>query len=183
MQRYLWVWHCALLVLCCLLLPAPARAATSIIVDEPGFYGRLDLGGFPSPRLLYPQALIIDRVATPPAPVYLRVPPGHAKNWAKHCHRYNACRQPVFFVDETWYNDVYVPRYREMHARPGPMRQHVGPSPGQRPVKVKEQKKAVQVKAAPGQAKVKANQGNSGNANRGKGRGNSNANPGKGPHK
>jgi hypothetical protein len=31
-------------------------------------------------------------------PLYLHVPPGHAKKWSKHCARYNACGQPVYFV-------------------------------------------------------------------------------------
>jgi len=47
--------------------------------------------------------------------VYLHVPPGHAKNWAKHCHAYGACGQRVFFVQDAWYNDVYVPTWRERH--------------------------------------------------------------------
>ena len=33
-------------------------------------------------------------------PDQMYVPPGHAKNWAKHCGRYNACGQPVYFVKE-----------------------------------------------------------------------------------
>jgi hypothetical protein len=28
----------------------------------------------------------------------MHVPPGHAKNWSKHCSRYNACAYPVYFV-------------------------------------------------------------------------------------
>ena len=31
-------------------------------------------------------------------PLYLHVPPGHAKKWSKHCGRYNACGRPVYFV-------------------------------------------------------------------------------------
>jgi hypothetical protein len=44
-----------------------------------------------------------------------RVPPGHAKHWNKHCRKYNACGQPVYFVQDRWYQQVYVPRYREIH--------------------------------------------------------------------
>ncbi len=47
-----------------------------------------------------------------PQPIYLRVPPGHRKNWRKHCLRYGACGQPVYFVGDNWYNNVYVPSYR-----------------------------------------------------------------------
>jgi hypothetical protein len=42
-------------------------------------------------------------VAEPVQPVYLWVPPGHQKNWSKHCSHYNACGTPVYFVKEDWY--------------------------------------------------------------------------------
>ena len=99
---------------------APALAAdvgVSVSVGQPGFYGRIDVGNFPQPQLIYPQPVLIQRVpvAVAPQPIYLRVPPGHAKNWRKHCYRYDACSQPVYFVRDDWYNNVYVPRYRTLH--------------------------------------------------------------------
>lgn len=102
-------------------LPAvPAIAAdvgVSISVGQPGFYGRIDIGDFPKPQLLFPQPVIIAPVVgIVRPPIYLHVPPGHAKDWAKHCHKYNACGDRVFFVRESWYNDVYVPHY---HAKQG----------------------------------------------------------------
>ena len=33
-------------------------------------------------------------------PLSLYVPPGHQKNWGKYCGRYNACGQPVYFVQK-----------------------------------------------------------------------------------
>ena len=84
----------------------------SVTVGQPGFYGRIDIGGAPPPRLVYAQPIVIQPVAVAQAPVYLRVPPGHQKHWAKHCAQYNACGQPVYFVQEGWYNQVYVPYYR-----------------------------------------------------------------------
>ncbi len=76
--------------------------ATVSGVLAPGVYGRIDIGGAPPPPVLYPQPVLIARpavaVAVPPPPLYLYVPPGHAKNWAKHCGKYNACGQPVYFV-------------------------------------------------------------------------------------
>jgi len=48
-------------------------------------------------------------------PIYLRVPPGHAKKWSKHCHEYNACGEAGLFVQDKWYNREYVPRYQEQH--------------------------------------------------------------------
>lgn len=71
----------------------------------PGVYGRVDIGNAP-PAVLYAQPVIITRPARPVAvqPVYMHVPPGHAKNWAKHCHKYNACSQPVYFVKSAEYD-------------------------------------------------------------------------------
>ena len=68
----------------------------------PGVYGRINIGNAPPPPLLYAEPVIIQRpaVVVPRAPIYMYVPPGHAKNWSKHCARYNACSQPVYFVQE-----------------------------------------------------------------------------------
>ena len=100
------------------LLGAPARATDvgiSIGIGQPGFYGQIDIGGFPRPPLLYPQPILIERVPYYRPPIYLHVPPGHANHWAKHCHRYGACGERVYFVPGNWYERVYVPRYRERH--------------------------------------------------------------------
>lgn len=51
-------------------------------------------------------------VAIAPAPLYLRVPPGHERNWGKHCRKYDACGRPVYFVQDDWYNNVYSKQYR-----------------------------------------------------------------------
>lgn len=76
-------------------------SATVEGVLAPGVYGRIDLGNAPPPPVLYAQPMIITRpaVGVPQRPLYLYVPPGHAKNWAKHCGKYNACAQPVYFVN------------------------------------------------------------------------------------
>ncbi|HEY0878663.1 MAG TPA: hypothetical protein VGE10_09445 [Zeimonas sp.] len=89
----------------------------SVEVGQPGFYGRIDIGTAPRPVLVYPEPIIVQPapVAVVRQPIYLRVPPGHAKNWSKHCRRYEACGQPVYFVQDRWYEDVYVPRYRSEH--------------------------------------------------------------------
>jgi hypothetical protein len=94
----------------------PAFAGVSISVGQPGFYGRIDIGNyFPQPRFIFPQPVIIqaEPVDVVLPPIYLHVPPGHARNWRKHCYKYNACGQPVYFVEESWYNNIYVPYYRE----------------------------------------------------------------------
>lgn len=96
---------------------APALAAdvgVSIGFDQPGVYGRIDIGRVPAPPVLvYPQPIVVapTPVAVYRQPIYLHVPPGHARNWDRHCRRYQACGQPVYFVQDGWYRDVYVPAY------------------------------------------------------------------------
>lgn len=113
---------------------APAQAqdvGVSIGINQPGFYGRIDIGNT-QPVLVYPQPVII----APPAygvrqrPIYMRVPPGHAKDWRRYCSRYSACNQPVYFVrdddrrypsqgrpdhrhDEHRHDDRYHDRYHD----------------------------------------------------------------------
>jgi hypothetical protein len=88
-----------------------ADVGVSISVGQPGFYGRIDIGNAPAPVLVYPQPVVIQPVRAA-QPIYLHVPPGHAKDWRKHCSKYNACAQPVYFVKDDWYNTVYVPHYQ-----------------------------------------------------------------------
>jgi hypothetical protein len=92
-----------------------ADAGMSINIGEPGFYGRLDIGDFPQPAVIYAQPVLIDQAPgySSRAPIYLRVPPGHEKHWNKYCGQYDACRRPVYFVRDSWYQQTYVPRYRE----------------------------------------------------------------------
>ena len=98
---------------------APALAAdvgVSVTVGQPGFYGRIDIGDFPQPRVIYAQPVIIERGGMMNrSPLYLRVPPGHAKHWKKHCHEYRACGEQVFFVRDDWYENEYVPHYQQKH--------------------------------------------------------------------
>ncbi|MFH1819142.1 MAG: hypothetical protein ABIK08_05135 [Pseudomonadota bacterium] len=96
----------------------PAFAAdvgVSISVGQPGFYGQIDIGGYPPPRLIYREPRVIERIAVNRPPVYLHVPPGHARNWRKHCNEYNACGERVYFVRDSWYDREYVPRYQKHH--------------------------------------------------------------------
>lgn len=95
----------------------PALAAdvgVSISIDQPGFYGRIDLGDVRQPPVVYAKPIIVQPL--PPGvvyePIYLHVPPGQEKHWHRYCGRYNACGRPVYFVKDGWYNDVYAPRHR-----------------------------------------------------------------------
>ena len=101
---------------------SPAHAATnvgvSVSVNQPGFYGRVDIGEQP-PVLLYPQPVIIQQspYGARQRPIYMFVPPGHSKNWSRYCGQYNACGQPVYFVQEGWVRERYDERG---HRPPGP---------------------------------------------------------------
>lgn len=93
-----------------------ADVGVSISVGQPGFYGQIDIGDVPRPQLVYSRPVVIERARpVAVAPIYLHVPPGHARNWRKYCSRYDACGRPVYFVQDNWYNRVYVPAYRERH--------------------------------------------------------------------
>ena len=95
----------------CALVPSLAQTnvGVSIGLNQPGVYGRIDIGSYPQPRLVYPQPVMIMQspVAHYQQPIYLYVPPGHQKNWAKNCGRYNACGQQVYFVREDWVREQY----------------------------------------------------------------------------
>lgn len=98
-----------------LALAAPAFAAdvgVSLQISQPGVYGRVDIGRFPQPQVIVAQPVFVQRptvVVQRPDPVYLWVPPGHRKNWKKHCRDYGACGVPVYFVRDDWY-DSHVRR-------------------------------------------------------------------------
>jgi hypothetical protein len=96
-------------------VPVLAAVGVSISVGEPGFYGRINLGDAPQPVLINPQPIIVQPMGVVGPPLYLHVPPGYEKHWHRHCREYNACGQPVYFVQDRWYNQVYVPHYHEHH--------------------------------------------------------------------
>lgn len=98
-----------------------ADVGVSVSIGQPGFYGRLDIGNFPQPQVIYPRPVVIRTVPTGVVhePLYLRVPPGHEKKWGKHCQKYNACDRQVYFVRDQWYNKVYVPEYQARHGHKG----------------------------------------------------------------
>lgn len=100
-----------------LMTSLPALAAdvgVSVSIGQPGFYGQIDIGNqYPRPALIYSQPVIIQQTQVVRRPLYLHVPPGHARHWRKHCGEYGACGRPVYFVRDNWYNNVYVPEYRK----------------------------------------------------------------------
>ena len=100
---------------------APLLAADigfSISVGEPGFYGRIDIGKTVKPDVIYVEPVVVHRHPSLAyvEPIYLRVPPGYEKHWRKHCHEYDACGRPVYFVRDTWYERTYASRAHEHHS-------------------------------------------------------------------
>ena len=79
----------------------------------PGVYGQVRIGNEGPPPVVYAQPMLIESQHAPPPPIYLHVPPGHAKNWRKHCHEYNACNRPVYFVRSREYDPEYQRHYQD----------------------------------------------------------------------
>ncbi|HXI66543.1 MAG TPA: hypothetical protein VNH41_01275 [Steroidobacteraceae bacterium] len=113
-----------------LILPALLVAALPLVVQAqnvsfnatisgqvvPGVYGQVAIGNGPPPPVVYAQPMIAQPApiivgAAPVEPIYLHVPPGHAKNWHKHCHEYHACERPVYFVKSAEYQPGYQPEH------------------------------------------------------------------------
>jgi hypothetical protein len=95
------------------LASAADKDASAVIVGPvtPGVYGRVEVASKPLPALVYEQAMFVERPATAGRvePLYFHVPPEHAKNWKKHCDKYQACDHPVFFVKSAEYDPGYEP--------------------------------------------------------------------------
>jgi hypothetical protein len=98
---------------------AAVDVGVGVTIREPGVYGRIEIGnGAPPPPVIYRQPVIVAPppvvvhqpavVVAPQPPLYLYVPPGHAKHWRKHCYKYDACGRQVYFVREEWVQTEYV---------------------------------------------------------------------------
>jgi hypothetical protein len=99
---------CAAIGLATIACVAHAQTDVSVSVGgviQPGVYGRVVIGTRPPPVVIYPQPVIITQpaVVAQQAPIYMHVPPGHSKKWSKHCYKYNACNQPVYFVQNNYH--------------------------------------------------------------------------------
>lgn len=94
---------------------AGGNVGVSIGINQPGVYGRVDIGNYPQPAVVYAQPVLITPapVAVYQQPIYLYVPVVYQQNWGRYCGRYNACGQPVYFVQERWVRE----RYRQDHER------------------------------------------------------------------
>jgi hypothetical protein len=112
---------------------AQPSVGVSIGINQPGVYGRIDIGDVPRPALVLPRPVLIapPRVVVQRDPVYLYVPPSHQQNWRRYCGRYEACGQPVYFVRDQWVRERYEREHpgwdrgrkrgwdRDRHGHPG----------------------------------------------------------------
>ena len=121
-------WLTSTLLVLTALASAPAAQATDVGVSigfsQPGVYGRVDIGRYPTPVLVTPRPVVIGRPVYD-EPVYLWVPPDHRRDWRHHCRRYGACGAPVYFVQDNWYRQHVVVRRdddRDHDHRHGPGR-------------------------------------------------------------
>jgi hypothetical protein len=92
---------------------AGPNVGVSIGINQPGAYGRIDIGNYPHPAVVYAQPVVMTPapVAVYQQPIYLYVPVVYQQDWGRYCGRYNACGQPVYFVQEQWVRE----RYRHEH--------------------------------------------------------------------
>lgn len=101
-----------LLFLLLLLLGLCSATAHAQSMGQPGFYGRIEIGDYTQPPLLISNAVMGNPGVYTGSPVYMHVPPAQAHAWGRYCHVYGACDWMVYFVDNGWYDSVYVPGFR-----------------------------------------------------------------------
>ncbi len=79
---------------------AQADVGLSISIGQPGFYGRVDLGPYPQPAVVYvpPPVVLRPAYVVVTRPVYVHVPPGHVKHGYR---RYDG--RPAYVVHDRWY--------------------------------------------------------------------------------
>ena len=91
---------------------AQPNIGVSIGINQPGIYGRINIGDSTRPAVVLPQPIVVMQPAVhlERQPIYLYVPPAHQQNWTRYCGRYSACGQPVYFVQEQWVREQYQKR-------------------------------------------------------------------------
>lgn len=96
---------------------ATASVQAAAALGERDYYGPIDItdNTLPQPQLVSRNPVVVARLpgAKAPPAVYLRVPPEQMRGWRAACARYGACSKSVYFVDDKWYRDVFVPAWRE----------------------------------------------------------------------
>ena len=91
----------------------------SVSIGEPFFYGRIDINNYPKPRPDLPGAGRDPACAggRQYAPTYLRVPPGHAKDWRKHCGNTTPAAARCTSCRTTGTTTLMHSQYNEKHGK------------------------------------------------------------------
>ena len=77
MKRFLSI------IIMIILVAVPVQAADvglSVSIGQPGFYGRISIGEFYEPAVVYPQPILVRPAYVVPQPVSYHVPPGQVKH-------------------------------------------------------------------------------------------------------
>ncbi|MFM2343893.1 MAG: hypothetical protein RLZZ210_501 [Pseudomonadota bacterium] len=85
----------------------------------PGVYGKININSHQPPPVIYSRPVIVERPVTyySREPVYMYVPSGHYRHWARNCHKYNACDRNVYFVNPSYVDREYRESRYERDAR------------------------------------------------------------------
>jgi hypothetical protein len=97
---------------------AQTNVGISIGVNQPGVYGQINIGNSPPPTVINQRPIVITQ-SQHREPLYVYVPPEHQRHWERHCHEYNGCDRPVYFVRETWVKERYAQENRGRDGREG----------------------------------------------------------------
>jgi hypothetical protein len=102
---------------------AALAANITIGINQPGVYGRVTLGEpIPQQAWVYQEPTVITplQYGMQRQPIYLYVPAAQSSNWGRYCKSYNACAQPVIFVQDRWVrerHEQYVQQYPGQRGR------------------------------------------------------------------
>ena len=104
---------------------AQPSVGVSINIQQPGVYGRINIGNVAPPPVVYVQPVIIvpGPVAVQRTPIYFYVPAAQQQNWSRYCGRYGACGQPVYFVQERWVRERWVSEHHQRAYEPERLRE------------------------------------------------------------
>ena len=96
-----------------------------------GTFGRVDLSGLKKkPKVINKKPIVIDtpalrarqKASGPVKPSYIFAPRVYYTGWERFCSRYDACAEPVYFIDHDWY--YHAGPGRGMPYREGERRDH-----------------------------------------------------------
>jgi hypothetical protein len=94
-----------------------AQVNFNFSIGDPDYNGQIYFDNDQQPLVMNATPIIAypDQADIYAAPIYLRVPLYYYQNWQQYCGMYSACYVPVYFVQDNWYQQYYVPWYRNRY--------------------------------------------------------------------